>query len=217
MQDLAAIAGKKGPVIWYESSPPEAVLKIAAAFNKKYPEPVDRTVRDTSERSRRMIDIFYRDDQDGVKCPLGSHIRRANTRDMLDPKGDKPEKSRMGSVLNNRRRVMRRGLPYGGKDSEDQGVIMLVVCASLQRQFEFVQQQWMNYGLDASSGNDTCPLIGNHDSEEKFVIPADPKSGNAPFIATGLKQWVKTRGGDYFFIPSMTALRMIGMGVVDPT
>ena len=38
MQDLAAIAGKKGPVIWYESSPPEAVLKIAAAFNKKYPD-----------------------------------------------------------------------------------------------------------------------------------------------------------------------------------
>src|SRR5690242_15446480 len=38
VQDLAAIAAKKGPVIWYESSPPEAVLKIAAAFNKKYPD-----------------------------------------------------------------------------------------------------------------------------------------------------------------------------------
>src|SRR3977135_1708572 len=38
VQDLAAVAGKKGPVIWYESSPPEAVLKIAAAFNKRYPD-----------------------------------------------------------------------------------------------------------------------------------------------------------------------------------
>jgi len=28
---------------------------------------------------------------------------------------------------------------------------------------------------------------------------------------------VETRGGDYFFIPSMTALRMIAKGIVDPT
>jgi deferrochelatase/peroxidase EfeB len=125
----------------------------------------------------------------------------------------------MGSALNNRRRIMRRGLPYGRNDAKDgeHGVVMLVVCASLQRQFEFVQQQWMNYGLDANQGNDTCPVIGNHGADEKFVIPADPHAGTPPFIATGLKQWVQTRGGDYFFMPSMTALRMIGMGVVDPT
>jgi hypothetical protein len=94
---------------------------------------------------------------------------------------------------------------------------MLVVCSSLQRQFEFVQQQWMNYGLDAASGNDTCPVIGNHAPGSKFTIPADPHAGNPPFIAPDMKQWVETRGGDYFFVPSMTALRMIGMGVVDPT
>ena len=47
VQDLAAIAGKKGPVIWYESSPPEAVLKIAAAFNKKYPDIKIQFVRNT--------------------------------------------------------------------------------------------------------------------------------------------------------------------------
>src|SRR5204862_331063 len=33
--------------IWYESSPPEAVLKIAAAFNKKYPEIKIQFVRNT--------------------------------------------------------------------------------------------------------------------------------------------------------------------------
>ena len=125
----------------------------------------------------------------------------------------------MGSALNNRRRILRRGLPYGraGAADGEHGVIMLVMCASLQRQFEFVQQQWMNYGLDSNAGNDTCPLIGNHGSDAKFTIAADPESGDPPFIATGLKQWVQTRGGDYFFMPSMTALRMIGMGVVDPT
>ena len=70
---------------------------------------------------------------------------------------------------------------------------------------------------EGSSLNDTCPVIGNHGPGSKFTIPADPHAGNPPFIAPDMKQWVETRGGDYFFVPSMTALRMIGMGVVDPT
>ena len=45
-----------------------------------------------------------------------------------------------------------------------------------------------------------------------MVIAADPPCGNPPFIAPDIKQWVETRGGDYFFVPSMTALRMIGIG-----
>ena len=189
-------------------------------FNRRYPPASDHSVRNDSERERAMVDFLYRDDPAGTRCPLTSHIRRANTRDMLDPRAaaSKP-KSRMGSALNNRRRILRRGLPYGraGAADGEHGVVMLVMCASLQRQFEFVQQQWMNYGLDSNAGNDTCPLIGNHGAGAKFTIAADPRSGVPPFIATGLKQWVQTRGGDYFFMPSMTALRMIGMGVVDPT
>ncbi|HZV93797.1 MAG TPA: peroxidase, partial [Caldimonas sp.] len=157
-----------------------------------------------------------------LRCPITSHMRRVNTRDGLAPTTDG------GSVLNNRRRILRRGLPYGDAsngtpDSAEHGIIMLVVCASLFRQFEFVQQQWLNYGLDANAGNDTCPLVGNHatgggrEAKAKFVIASDPATGRPPFVVEGLPQFVETRGGEYFFVPSMTALRMIGMGVVDPT
>ena len=101
-----------------------------------------------------------------------------------------------GSVLNNRRRILRRGLPYGDSsagvaDSDEHGIVMLAVCASLFRQFEFVQQQWINYGLDSHAGSDTCPIVGNHSAggpqapKAKFVIPADPKSGHPPFIVRG--------------------------------
>ena len=173
-------------------------------------------------RSQALADFSYGDDPTGVKCPLGSHLRRANTRDGMAPTG------REGSALNNRRRIIRRGLPYGQspdgvEDSDEHGVVMLIVCASLFRQFEFVQQQWIHYGLDARSGNDCCPLVGNHSSgahgaaKAKFVIPSDPKSGRPPFVAEGIPQFVEARGGEYFFVPSMTALRMIGAGSVDPT
>jgi len=65
-------------------------------------------------------------------------------------------------------------------------------------------------------------LTGNHfdgtdGPRAKFVIASDPKSGRPPFVVEGIPQFVETRGGEYFFVPSMTALRMIGMGVVDPT
>lgn len=75
----------------------------------------------------------------------------------------------------------------------------------------------MNYGLDFGAGNDACPLIGNHGEGAKFVVPASPQSGHPSFFADRLPQFVEMRGGEYFFIPSMTALRMIAMGVVDPT
>ena len=187
-------------------------------FNRRHPPASDHSVRNDSERERAMVDFLFREDPAGTRCPLTAHIRRANTRDMLDPRASGDPKSRMGSALNNRRGSCAEAC-YGraGAADDEHGVIMLVMCASLQRQFEFVQQQWMNYGLDSNAGNDTCPLIGNHGSDAKFTIAADPESGDPPFIATGLKQWVQTRGGDYFFMPSMTALRMIGMGVVDPT
>ena len=104
---------------------------------------------------------------------------------------------------------------FNGADGEH-GIVLLAHCASLFRQFEFVQQQWMNYGLDFNAGNDSCPIVGNHPPGARFVIAA-PDDTKPPFVASGLPQFVSTRGGDYFFAPSMTALRMIGTGVVDPT
>jgi Dyp-type peroxidase family len=187
-------------------------------FNVKYPDVwPDLDPKGYLKRGDALIDFKYKDDPEGYKCPLTSHLRRINTRDALAP--TKTE----GSVLNNRRRILRRGLPYGEAGAADRGIVMLVVCANLFRQYEFVQQQWLNYGLDSNAGNDTCPLVGNHatgtgkEPKAKFVIASDPKTGRPPFVVEGIPQYVETRGGEYFFVPSMTALRMIGMGTVDPT
>ena len=183
-------------------------------------------------------DFSYADDAQGLKCPLTSHTRRANTRDGLDPRAKSPDPAlRGGSVLNNRRRILRRGLPYGDSSGEptddgEHGIIMLALCADLFRQFEFVQQQWINYGLDARAGSDACPIVGNHSlgadtpdeaarrrngPRAKFVVPTDPGSACPPFIVDGIPQFVETRGGDYFFMPSISALRLIAQGAVDPT
>jgi len=172
-----------------------------------------------------LRNFTYAADADGSRCPFSSHLRRSNPRDMLDPSILPPAgdgSPRATSVLNNRRRILRRGLPYGHSgpgisDQDDHGVLMLVVCASLFRQFEFVQQQWLQYGLDFQSGNDTCPIVGNHDHEAKHVIEAAPDSDKPPFLCDHIPQFVEVRGGAYFFVPSMTALRLIAQGLTDPT
>jgi len=202
----------------------DACLILMAKLTGRWPDAVPTAVAPTIEawkefnrkhagedRDTPYVDFTYGDDPDGVKCPITSHMRRANPRDSFD---------RTSSVLINRRRILRRGIPYGKtteQDGDEHGIVFLALCASLSRQFEFIQQQWINYGLDANAGNDTCPLVGNRAGDAKFVLAVDPESGQAPFIWSGIPKFVEMRGGEYFFLPSLTALRMIGMGTVDPT
>lgn len=169
----------------------------------------------------KWIDFTYEGDKNGAKCPIGAHIRRANTRASLET-----EKGAFNtpSALDDRRRLLRRGLPYGGmddqiSDSSEQGIIFMCLGASLERQFEFVQQQWINYSNDFQLGNDRDVLIGANNGKltDKHIIQVSPKGGKAPFFCTHLPRLVETRGGDYFFIPSITALDMIAQGIIDPT
>jgi Dyp-type peroxidase family len=163
---------------------------------------------------RRLADFTYRDDADGARCPLGAHIRRVNPRDAQGFDGR----------LVNRHRLARRGLPYGEyvpegapvRDDDERGIHFVALAASLARQFEFVQQQWVQHGDGARQGNDRDPIAGSHAEGGNFMVQgvADPR--DPPFLCAGLPSFVETRGGDYFFVPSITALRLIASGSVDP-
>ncbi len=152
---------------------------------------------------------------------------------MFKKAGDKPGSLKVSKgafntpgALSDRRRLLRRGLPYGEvkdrtRDDGNHGIIIMMVNADINRQFEFVQQQWINYGNDFKAGNDKEIILGNHSLDDKFpskaVLQVDPNSDQAPFLLSDIPRLVETRGGEYFFIPSITALHMIARGVVDPT
>ena len=163
---------------------------------------------------KRSTNFTYGADPEGTRCPLGAHIRRVHPRDDFGFHGK----------LIDRRRITRRGLPYGAfvpegepvSDSEDRGVIFMALNASISRQFEFVQQQWIGYGNDAHLGNDKDMLIGNHGGRGRFVVQGDTRPENPPFICSNMPNFVELRGGEYFFLPSITALGMIALSLVDP-
>lgn len=165
------------------------------------------------------VNFMFGNDPDGTRCPMGAHIRRVNPRDAFGFHGD----------LIHRRRISRRGLPYGPAappedqradprelDATDRGVIFMALNACLSRQFEFVQQQWISYGNDAHLGNEKDLLMGHHGEGERFSIQGDTTAANPPLFCSGLPNFVELRGGDYFFMPSITALGMLAMNLVDP-
>jgi Dyp-type peroxidase family len=182
------------------------------------PDEMDQSIVQDPNRSTAFL---FSEDADGRRCPLGAHIRRVNPRDAFGFEGR----------LIHRRRISRRGLPYGppappedsaeGQDTEavdatDRGIVFMALNASLSRQFEFVQQQWISYGNDARLGNEKDLLLGHHELGERYGIQGDSSRDNPPLFCTGLPNFVELRGGDYFFIPSITALEMLGRNLVDP-
>ncbi len=158
------------------------------------------------------FDFKYSSDPEGRVCPLGSHMRRTNPRDSFG--------ADFGSLLVDRHRILRRAITYGelvptGKTQaevngdEGQGLMFIVLNASISRQFEFVQQQWVNYGNEFDQGNDRDPIIGTQCGHDQMVIPGDNAAGRDTMVCDKLQQFVVCRGGDYFFLPSVSAFEAL--------
>jgi Dyp-type peroxidase family len=174
----------------------------------------------------KFVAFDYNDDLEGSRCPIGAHARRVNPRGALEF-GVKGAYNTPGALIN-RRRILRRGLPYGesqdpSSNDGNHGIIFMALNADIERQFEFVQQQWIVYGNDFKQSNQKDPILGNHGTDKngcpngQMAIEGDGESGQPPFFCARIPRLVEVRGGDYFFLPSMTALHMLAEGIIDPT
>jgi Dyp-type peroxidase family len=133
----------------------------------------------------------FSDDRQGLGCPYGSHVRRMNPR--TDP------------VTVRTPAVIRRGMPYAA--GEEKGLFGLFLCASLERQFEFLLRDWVKVPPMNPQGDVLAadPLIGG-EPRAMFRIPPTQPPGTIAALGT----FVTTRGTLYGFYPSISALKMIG-------
>ena len=120
----------------------------------------------------------------------------------------------------NRRRMIRRGGTYGpplpegaAEDGVERGIAAFVGCASLVRQFEFAQNVWVNDPNFHELGNERDPIIGTQDGTLDFTIPKRPIRKKI----TGLPAFTTVRGGAYFFLPGIRALRFLASGQAEDT
>jgi Dyp-type peroxidase family len=143
---------------------------------------------------------YERDDPRGLRCPISAHIRRANPRDTG------------GRNDSRRHRLLRRGITYGGPilpddspaDGRKRGVLFVALNARIDQQFEFVQSRWLNTGEfvgQVGAGRDPINAVNKGELSDSFWSP----SRRAP--VTHLTRFVTMRGGDYFFVPSLVALK----------
>jgi Dyp-type peroxidase family len=198
---------------------PDARIALAAKMVGRWPDGtplMSDLPAGTSEATRDNSFDYHAADPRGLRCPLGSHIRRANPRDSLGPEPG----SEKSIAVNKRHRLLRRGRPYGppvhpsldprnylgDDDGVERGIYFICIGANLTRQFEFVQQTWVNNPKFAGLYADPDPLVG-----------AAPEGGGtfteqrAPVRrrVTGIPRFITTRGGAYAFLPSLTALRYL--------
>jgi Dyp-type peroxidase family len=144
--------------------------------------------------------FMYGEDPQGLKCPVGSHMRRMNPRDAV--------------VIGAPRihRMIRRGTTYGPPlapgvledDDADRGLMFAFVGAHLDRQFEFVQSEWVNNGRFIGAPAEKDPLVGANDGGQ-LTIPKRPIRRRLD----GLPAFVVNRGGEYCFMPGIRALRWL--------
>ena len=161
-----------------------------------------------------------KDDTLGLRCPIGSHIRRNNPRNQAIIGTDATH-----------HRIVRRAMPYGPAydparpDTIPRGLIGYFINASLTNQFEFLLGQWnLTADFVKSASGPGGPAAGNAvfniSGEDVFLGVNDPSSssftlaalgarGKNNTLVTGFPRLITTRGGAYCFLPSVTGLRYL--------
>ena len=152
--------------------------------------------------------LYYYEDRSGLTCPIGAHIRRANPRDSLKPD---PETALRLSKMH---RIIRRGRPYGERwepnteervgENVGRGMLFIALNADIAGQFELIQHSWLNNPCFNGLYTGTDP-ISHFSGDESITIQNRPANLHirrpAPFV--------RVRGGAYFFLPGIRALRDI--------
>ena len=93
-------------------------------------------------------------------------------------------------------------------DGVARGAVIAFVNTNPERQFEFVQSQWVNDGDFISAGDEKDPIAGNHAEAGQFTFPAKP----ARRRLEGLPSFVVTKGGEHVLLPGIGGLRWLAGG-----
>mgnify|MGYP006899562873 FL=1 len=176
-------------------------------------------------------------DRDGVRCPIGAHVRRSNPRTgdyppdvngfwsrMLRLLGFCQQRDDEDLVASTRfHRLMRRGRGYGpilsptqalkpDAEQAERGLQFICLAGNISRQFEFVQNAWNMRSKFAGLENERDPVIGVREPLSDGTSTNHFRSVEASGVTREYRQlpeFVNVLGGGYFFMPGIAALRYL--------
>ena len=176
--------------------------------------------------------FIYGDDAVGQVVPLAAHIRKTYPRDQIPLDEKNNPVTEIGGLLKSEdarsrtetHRLLRRGLPYGkslfaaegGKPGDKRGLLFLAYQSDIERQFEFVQRMWVLPLNFPRIGAGQDPLITpQHTSAAEGTLSLCPfyrtrsltDVSDTQVQTIAIQHFVITRGGGYYFSPSIDALK----------
>jgi Dyp-type peroxidase family len=213
-----------------------ALQVLAAKMVGRWPSGAPLALSPAEDRPELLDEdkyAFAEKDPLGLITPLGSHTRRSNPRDSLEPGpgGEGRLTAEDSAAVTRLHRIIRRGRPYGPPvapsmqiadilarldspdfdESVERGLLFLCFNANIARQFEFIQQTWINNPKFGGLYEDPDPLMGHRQASEMdrptdvFTVQSEPVRRRYK----GLPDFVTTRGGGYFFTPGLAAVRYL--------
>jgi Dyp-type peroxidase family len=197
---------------------------IVGRFEDGTPVTLSKTARGKAPPN----DFDYSGDA-GKRCPFHAHIRKSNPR---GSGGAEPEAAERGHLMPRRgipyEDVKRAFHPDEVQEAETLaefmtkvapllptggvGLLFMAYNSLIAKQFKFTQQIWVNntnFPLVPAGSHGIDPVIGQGAANPNHQkLPKDwdnPAAGNANNVS--FAGFVKMKGGEYFFSPSLTFLK----------
>lgn len=160
---------------------------------------------------------------DGRRCPLHGHIRKVNPRTVPASASERNHiMPRRGIPYQNVPRVDPKDLPDVDTFAEfnakvkpllptgDVGLLFMAYNRDLGNQFVFTQKSWANNDGFPTPTSGIDPIIGQgHNKPDDQVLHRqwNRRDLSLPAQDTQFSGFVTTRGGEYFFSPSLSFLK----------
>ncbi len=159
----------------------------------------------------------YDHDLAATRCPFHAHIRKTNPRGTGGAEDLAGEKTHI---------MARRGIPFGRREvtpeiesqpeqfpTDGVGLLFMSFQTDLANQFEFIQKNWANlssFPFSNPSNSGVDPIIGQGGTPADRQYKWFKKYGDASVVVTqGFESFIKMRGGQYFFAPSIDGLKSL--------
>lgn len=132
-------------------------------------------------------------------CPFSAHIRR------MYPREDEADKR------SEKRRILRAGIAFGRDDDADKGLLFVCYQASITGKFEAIQMLASTPSFAPDNPDKGGMTVSSDPGVDQVLASIDsPRtshwdSGDLPRSPA----FVTSTGGEYFFSPSMSALRSL--------
>jgi len=163
-------------------------------------------------RTAKLLNDFT---YNGDICPAAAHIRKTNPR-IINPDPNQSERFRRAAIIRN-------GIPYGSEytgNSEDtsaRGLLFACYQGHIEDGFEQLQLNWCNSEIFPRTGTGLDPIIGQVEQSSKGVngilnttvttLTTEGEASKETTKDVSFQQLVTFRGGEYFFVPSISALQ----------